>query len=279
MLWKTSVERKGQRDDYIKPLITQNTKVKLANSHSAMHEFMHHLTEYASNSSSPFFMVIVLGLVFALDPCLLMTNIAAIGYLGREIDKKHTALTRGLYYTLGRTITYGILGVVLITLLRLGKSVEPIEHFIDHYGTYVISPVLLIMGLLLIFADKISWLRISSVQNIRQERFKGNIGAFLLGAVLTFAFCPTNAIIFFGMMVPVCSVSAFGYLLPFIFAATTAIPIIITAYLLAFSLNSIGRYYDKIKTIGNVLRIIVGILFIIIAILMLLSIFPLHHHY
>lgn len=243
-----------------------------------MHEHIHWLTNYAENSSSPFIMVIILGLVFALDPCLLMTNIAAIGYLGHEIDSRHNALTRGLYYTLGRTITYGMLGLALIALLRLGRNVEPIAQFIDRYGIYIISPFMFIMGFLLIVADRIKWLRINTIGNIRQERFKGNIGAFLLGAVLTLAFCPTNAIIFFGMMVPVCAASAFGYTLPFIFAATTAIPVIVISYLLAFSLNSIGQYYDKIKIIGNVLRIIVGILFITIAVYLLLSGMPHHHH-
>lgn len=221
------------------------------------------LTHYAENLSSPLLMVMLLGLVFALDPCLMLTNIAAIGYIGKEVSSKRMAFIKGLFYTLGRTIVYGVLGLILIIFLNIGKSIHPIEHFFHEWGIWIVVPFMIITGILLCISDYVPFLKINGVSNLDKQKFQGNVGAFLLGAILTFAFCPTNAILFFGMMVPVCTTSNFGYLLPFVFAAVTALPVIAISYLVSFSLNSIGSYYNKLKQIGVILRYVAGILFVI----------------
>lgn len=235
------------------------------------------LMSYAESTSSPVLMVLILAVVFALDPCLMLTNIAAIGYIGREVDHRRSALFRGLWYTLGRTVSYGILGCIMIAFLQLGRSLHPIEEFVEHYGVYILTVFMILTGLLLCISEYIPWLGINMAKNIRQERFKGDVGAFLLGVVLTFAFCPTNAVVFFGMMVPVCAASTFGYALPFLFSATTAIPVLLIAYLLAFSINGIARYYDKVQTISRILKWAVGITFILIGVYLLANGVG-HHH-
>ena len=226
------------------------------------------LSDYASNTSSPVLMVIILGIIFALDPCLLLTNIAAIGYISKDINNNKQSFVCGLWYTLGRTICYGLLGVVLILLLQAGTNISGFENFFEKWGTIIVTVFMVLMGIFLCLSDYIKLPQINIVKNINHTSFHGSIGAFLLGAILTMAFCPTNAILFFGMMVPVCVVSPFGYLLPFIFAATTAIPIIITSYIIAFSLNSIGKYYEKLKQISKFMKIFVGVIFIIFGIIM-----------
>lgn len=236
------------------------------------------LMDYAQSISSPVLMVVVLAIVFALDPCLMLTNIAAIGYIGREVDDKRAILARGLYYTLGRTLSYGLLGCIMIAFLQLGKSLHPIEEFVEHYGVAILTVFMLLMGVLLCLSDYIPWLNINLAKNVDQTRFKGKLGAFLLGIVLTFAFCPTNAILFFGMMVPVCSASKFGYALPFLFSATTAIPVLLIAYLIAFSINSIARCYNKVQLIGKILKWVVGIAFIAIGIYLAVHGIGHHHH-
>lgn len=235
------------------------------------------LMNYAQSISSPVLMVAVLAIVFALDPCLLLTNIAAIGYIGREVENKRAILSRGLYYTLGRTLSYGLLGCTMIAFLQLGKSLHPIEEFVEHYGVMILTVFMILMGVLLCISDYIPWLNINLAKNVDQTRFKGKAGAFMLGVVLTFAFCPTNAILFFGMMVPVCSASKFGYALPFLFSATTAIPVLLIAYIIAFSINSIARYYNKVQLIGKILKWVVGTAFVIIGIYLAVNGVE-HHH-
>lgn len=235
------------------------------------------LMAFAENLSSPLLMVVVMAVVFALDPCLMLTNIAAIGYIGGNISDKKRVLFQGLYYTLGRTLTYGIIGCVMIAFLQVGKSVVPIQEFIEHYGNTIMVVFMIVMGVLLCVADYIPWLGFNLAKNVNQEHFKGGVGAFLLGAVLSFAFCPTNAMLFFGMLVPVCTASSMGYALPFVFSFTTAIPVIIIAIVMAFSLNSIARYYGKIQLVGKIVKRVVGIAFILIGIYLIFTGMG-HHH-
>lgn len=240
-------------------------------------DITHQLIYYAQSITSPLVMVLVLAIVFALDPCLTLTNIAAIGYIGSNIDNKKKTLLQGLYYTLGRTLTYGILGCTMIAFLQMGKSLAPIKEFIEHYGNTIIIVFLIATGILICIADHIPGLNFNIAKNIKQERFKGAVGAFLLGAVLSFAFCPTNAVLFFGMMVPACSASNIGYILPFVFAFATAIPVIFIAIIMAFSLNSIARYYNRIQQIGRITKWIVGIAMVAIGITMICTGSP-HEH-
>lgn len=57
-----------------------------------------------------------------------------------------------------------------------------------------------------------------------------------------------------------------GYLLPAVFAIATAIPVLIVAWILAFSVQQMSCFYGRIKTVQKWLNVIVGILFIVIGI-------------
>ncbi len=95
---------------------------------------------------------------------------------------------------------------------------------------------------------------------------RGGWGAFLIGVLFALAFCPTSGVFFFGMLIPMASTTAEGHLLPAVFAIATAIPVLIVAWILAFSAARIGTFYGKIKIIQKILYRIVGILFILIGI-------------
>ena len=57
-----------------------------------------------------------------------------------------------------------------------------------------------------------------------------------------------------------------SYLLPAVFAIATAIPVLIVAWILAFSVQQMSSFYGRIKTVQKWLNVIVGILFIVIGI-------------
>ena len=65
------------------------------------------------SSTTPAVTAFLLGLLTALSPCPLATNIAAIGYIGKRIGNRKGVFLQGLLYALGRTIAYTLLGVVL----------------------------------------------------------------------------------------------------------------------------------------------------------------------
>ena len=55
-----------------------------------------------------------LGILTSISPCPLATNIAAISYIGKRVDRPSTVLFSGLIYTAGRMVTYVILGVLVV---------------------------------------------------------------------------------------------------------------------------------------------------------------------
>ena len=227
---------------------------------------MEWLQSLLESSSTPILTAFILGLLTALSPCPLATNIAAIGYIGKNIDDRKRIFRNGLLYTLGRVVAYTLLGMVLIALLKGGSSLFGIQKFIGKYGELILPPVLLLIGLYMLFGSK---LRLPSFGfNGSEERFarSGGWGAFLLGVLFAMAFCPTSGVFYFGMLIPMSATSTMGYLLPAIFAIATALPVLIVAWVLAFSAGQIGKVYGRMQTIQQCLNIVVGILFLLIGI-------------
>ncbi|MBO7306396.1 MAG: sulfite exporter TauE/SafE family protein [Alistipes sp.] len=223
---------------------------------------MEWLQSLLDSSTTPAVTAFLLGLLTALSPCPLATNIAAIGYIGKHIDSRRGMFVQGLLYTLGRTVAYTLLGVVLIIVVRSGASVFGIQKFIATYGEMMLPPALLLIGLFMLFGDR---LRLPSLgMGDRGERLarRGGVGALLLGVLFALAFCPTSGVFYFGMLIPMSATATMGYLLPVLFALATALPVLIVAWILAFSAGQIGVVYGKMQAIQRWLNIVVGVLFI-----------------
>lgn len=117
------------------------------------------------NSSTPVLTAFLLGLLTALSPCPLATNIAAIGFIGKDIENRKRVFRNGLLYTLGRILSYTLLGAVLIMVLKEGSSMFGIQKAIGTWGELVLGPLLLVIGLFMLFGDKL---------NLPQFGFHGN---------------------------------------------------------------------------------------------------------
>ena len=88
-------------------------------------------------------------------------------------------------------------------------------------------------------------------------------GSFVLGCLFALAFCPCSGVLYFGMLIPMTLTAKFGILLPLIFAIATGLPVIIIAYIIAFSISSVGSFYNRIKIFELWFRRIVALLFIL----------------
>lgn len=218
------------------------------------------------NSTVPSITALLLGLLTAISPCPLATNIAAIGYISRDIESRKKIFMNGLLYALGRIIAYTVLGVILITILREGTSMFGIQKNIAKYGELIIGPALLLIGLYMLVADRINLPKFGFNGNAEGLARHGSLGAMLLGILFALAFCPTSGIFYFGMLIPMSATAAEGYLLPVIFAVATALPVLAVSWILAFSFKRIGSFYGKLKTLQKWLNLIVAVLFLIIGI-------------
>lgn len=231
------------------------------------------LQQLLDNSTTPVFTAFLLGLLTALSPCPLATNIAAIGYIGKDIENRNRIFRNGLLYTLGRTLAYTLLGIALILLLKEGSSLFGVQKFIGKYGEMFIGPILLLVGAYMLFGSKLPMPSFGFKGTGEGVARRGGWGALVLGILFALAFCPTSGIFYFGMLIPLSATATMGYLLPVIFAIATALPVIIVSWILAFSANQIGIVYGKMQVIQNWLNLIVGILFIIIGIYYCITIY------
>lgn len=223
---------------------------------------MEWLQALLDNSTTPAVTAFLLGLITALSPCPLATNIAAIGYIGKNLDNRKRAFISGLLYTLGRTIAYTMFGFILITILKSGASIFGIQKFIATYGEMVLGPVLLFIGLFMLFGHKLNLPSFGFNGKGELLANQGGWGALCLGVLFALAFCPTSGVFYFGMLIPMSATATKGYLLPVLFAIATSLPVFVVAWILAFSINRIGIVYGKMQTIQKWLNIIVGILFL-----------------
>lgn len=227
---------------------------------------MDELQALLDNSSIPAVTAFLLGLLTALSPCPLATNIAAIGFISKDIESRHKIFRNGLLYTLGRIVSYTLLGSLLIYMLQEGSGMFGIQSTVSKFGEWFLAPLLLLIGLFLLVGDKLNLPQFGFNGNAEGLARRGSWGAFLIGVLFALAFCPTSGVFFFGMLIPMASTTAEGHLLPAVFAIATAIPVLIVAWILAFSAARIGTFYGKIKIIQKILYRIVGILFILIGI-------------
>ena len=227
---------------------------------------MEWLQTLLDNSTTPALTALLLGLLTAVSPCPLATNIAAIGFIGKDIENRRRIFLNGLLYTLGRVIAYTLLGIVLILILKEGSSLFGIQKFIGKYGELVLCPALLLIGLFILFGGKLKLPSFGFKGNGEGLARKGGCGAFLLGMLFAMAFCPTSGVFYFGMLIPMSATTAAGYLLPVLFAVATALPVLTVAWILAFSVQHIGSFYGKMQNVQKWLNRIVGGVFTIIGI-------------
>lgn len=234
---------------------------------------MEWLQAMLDNSTTPAFTAFLLGLLTAISPCPLATNIAAIGYIGRDIENRGRIFRNGVLYTVGRIIAYTVLGIVLITILKEGSSVFGIQKAIGKWGELLIGPLLLLIGLFMLFGHKLNLPRFGFNGNGESLARKGGWGALLLGILFAMAFCPTSGIFYFGMLIPMSVTASAGGLLPVLFAIATALPVLAVAWVLAFSVEKVGEFYGKLRTIQKWLNIIVGAIFIAVGIYYCITIY------
>jgi len=221
---------------------------------------MEFLQNFLENSQFPLLSAFILGLMTAISPCPLATNITAIGFISKDIVDRKKVFYNGLIYTLGRAVSYTGIGL----LFFFGAEQFKMEGFFSTWGEKLLGPLLILIGLFMIGA--FNWVKIpglgSLTEKMETRANKGFWGVLLLGIVFALAFCPYSGVLYFGMLIPMTISSASGLYLPIVFALATGIPVIIFAWLIAFSVGSIGGVYNKLKTFEIWFRRVVALVFI-----------------
>ncbi len=228
------------------------------------------LHNFLENTQLPLLSAFILGLMTAISPCPLATNITAIGYISKDIQSQKRVFYNGLIYTLGRSISYTAIGLIFF----FGASQFQFSSFFQVWGEKIIGPMLIVIGLFMLGIINLKIPGIASLTEKMENNSKGGFGGvLLLGIVFALAFCPYSGVLYFGMLIPMTISSASGLYLPVVFAFATGVPVIIFAWLIAFSVGSIGKLYNKMKTFEKWFRRVIAILFIGVGIYYIIIVF------
>ncbi|MBD3266603.1 sulfite exporter TauE/SafE family protein [bacterium] len=210
-----------------------------------------------------------LGILTSISPCPLATNIAAMSYIGRRVDRPTSVLWTGIFYTLGRALTYFLLGWLIVASLL---NTPQLSFFLQKYMHKVLGPLLILVGMfmveLLSFQFKDTGL--SQWVSQRAETW-GFWGAGALGIVFALSFCPVSAALFFGSLIPLAIRHQSGALFPSLYGVGTALPVVFFAILLALGTHSLSKMFNRITQVEWWARRITGALFILIGMYLTLN--------
>ena len=211
-----------------------------------------------SNSSIPIVSALVLGLLTAISPCPMATNITAIGFIGKDLANRNRVFYNGLVYTLGRTVSYSALALILF----FGADQFRLSGVFQQYGERIIGPLLVILGILMLGIIRLNFPVFGKLSERFQNRNRFNFwDVFLLGMIFALAFCPYSGVLYFGMLIPL-TISSSGLHLPVVFAIATGIPVILFAWVIAYTLSGVGTLYKKVRSFEFWFRKVVAVVFI-----------------
>lgn len=224
------------------------------------------LQTWLEGSEVPVLTAFLLGLLTAVSPCPLATNITAIGFISKDIESKDRTFLLGILYTIGRMVAYSLLGALLIWMLRRGFDTFDLQSKVSQWGEMLLSPVLIVMGLVMLFGDRLPLSGFGLNASEKSGRLRGAWGSLLLGILFAMAFCPTSGLFYFGMLIPMSASATGGYALPVVYALATGLPVVIVAWIIAYSIGNIAGFYKKMQVFQKWLNRMVAVLFIIVGI-------------
>jgi len=196
-----------------------------------------------------------LGLLTAISPCPLATNIAAIAYISNRVSERRYAVSTSALYTLGRMLTYSVIGMLII---RAGLEVPGVAMFLQSTGETVLGPILIAVGIILLNIHRIRFGAGTGKLSSLGEKVSrwGMGGGFLLGILFALAFCPYSAVLYFGVLIPLALKSSGGLALPAVFAIGTGLPVLVFGIALSFGVTRISSWFDRITRAQPIIRIV-----------------------
>jgi len=210
------------------------------------------------------FLIVFLGGIFvSFTPCVFPLLPITISYIGVEAgSSKRKALTLSLFYVLGLSITYSLLGLVAsLTGTIFGRiSSNPLTYIF-------VGIVILIFGLAMLDLFQLPMFRLMKMSG-RKE--KNTLGAFLLGlsSGLVASPCLTPVLGTILAYLTIKKSLVYGSLLLFVFALGMGTSLVIAGLFSSalMSMPKLGKWMDYIKKILAAVMFVLGLYFIFIGI-------------
>ncbi len=233
-------------------------------------------------STMPLLTAFLLGLMTIISPCPFCSNITAIGYISKDLSSRRRILFNGVMYALGKVVAYSALSLIFL----LGAQIEGVQHFFENYGEPALGPFLILCGLFMLIGghheqhhehEHNHGLRARLTPH--DSRLTAHGSSFILGVVFSLAFCPYSGVMYFGMLIPLTMAQplAWSWLMPMAFGIGTGLPVLVIAWLLAYSVMGIGKINNNIQKFEVWLRRLCALLFVGMGIYLCMHIFGGHH--
>lgn len=204
------------------------------------------------------------GILTAISPCPMATNVAAISFISRRVSSPRRALATGLLYTLGRSLVYVVLAVLLVASLL---SAPALATGLQKYMNKLLGPLLILVGMVLCGLLQPPSRGSDLGQRVGQRVADWGVwSGLVLGAVFALSFCPTSAALYFATLIPLAVKHESSVLLPTVYGVCTALPVVVFAILIAFGANAVGRAFDRIALFERWARRITGVVFIVVGV-------------
>lgn len=215
------------------------------------------------------FSALWLGILTSISPCPLATNIAAVSFISRNLGSSKKVLWSGLLYAAGRMLVY-----VAIAVLAVGSllSLPEVSFFLESNMHKIIGPLLIVVGIILLDVLPFSFSTSLASNSIQEKAGKWGLwGSGLLGMIFALTFCPLSAALFFGSLIPLAVDGKSAVMMPSVYGLGTAIPVIAFAFVMVFSMKSIGKIFNKLTQIEKWARKFTAVIFIGAGIYLLLK--------
>ena len=201
-----------------------------------------------------------LGILTAISPCPLATNIAAISFIGKDVGNSRRVLASGVAYTLGRALVYVLVGALIVASLL---SVPGVAWFLQTRMNQILGPILILIGAFVLGWIKIRLPAIGLSEALERRAARaGVLGAGGIGMLFALSFCPVSAGLFFGSLIPL-SVSAESPIaIPALFGVGTGLPVVIFAVMISLGTRYVSEAFHFLSRIARWARVATGVVFI-----------------
>ncbi len=209
-----------------------------------------------------------LGILCAISPCPLATNIAAVGFISRNASPSQTLLG-GLLYAVGRAAAYCALAAVVV----MGVSAAPeLSHLLQKHLNRLMGPLLILVAVVLLGLVRLPSVGMGRLSAVQQRLAScGVIGALPLGMLFALALCPPSAAIYFGSLLPLALEQHSPFLVPAVFGVVSALPVVVVAVLFATGMRKIGAMFRRLTAVDRILRIATGIVFLVVGVVLMMK--------